>query len=39
MTDEKLIKVYYQPDHVWTGSKAVIELHKIMPIPEKDVES
>ena len=25
MTNEKLNKVYYQPDHIWTGNKAIKE--------------
>ena len=29
MIDEKLSKVYYQPGHLWIGSKAITELHKI----------
>ena len=30
MTDEeKLYQTYYQPDHLWTGGKAIKELHKI----------
>ena len=31
MTDEeKLYGAYYQPDRLWTGGKAIKELHKIM---------
>ena len=30
MTDEeKLYQAYYQPDRLWTGGKAIKELHKI----------
>ena len=36
MTDEKIDKVYYQPDHLWTGVKAVRELYKITSVPKKD---
>ena len=31
MTDEeKLYRAYYQSDRLWTGGKAIKELHKIM---------
>ena len=40
MTDEeKLYGAYYQPDGLWTGGKAIKELHKIMPISKKDIKS
>ena len=26
--EEKLYQVYYQLDHLWTGGKAIKELHK-----------
>ena len=30
MTDEeKLYQAYYQPDRLWTGGKAIKELHKL----------
>ena len=33
MTDEKkLYQAYYQPDLLWTGGKAIKELHKITPM-------
>ena len=38
MTDKKLNEAYYQPDHLWTGSKAKGELHKITPMPKKDAK-
>ena len=38
MTDQRLNEVYYQPDHLWIGSKAIRELHKNMSIPKKDVK-
>ena len=40
MTDEeKLYQAYYQPDHLWTGGKAIKELHKIMSMSKKDIKS
>ena len=40
MTDEeKLYQAYYQPDRLWTGGKAIKELHKIMSMSEKDIKS
>ena len=40
MTDEeKLYGVYYEPDRLWTGSKAIKELHKITSISKKDIKS
>ena len=38
MTDKKLKQVLCKPHHLWTGRKAIKKLHKIMPIPEKDVK-
>ena len=36
MTDEeKLYGAYYQPDGLWTGGKAIKELHKIMSISKR----
>ena len=38
MTDEeKLYQAYYQPDLLWTGGKAIKELHKITPMERKDI--
>ena len=40
MTDEmKLYGTYYQPDRLWTGGKAIKELHKITSMSRKDIES
>ena len=40
MTDEeKLYQVYYQPDRLWTGGKAIKELHKITSMSRKEVRS
>ena len=36
MTDEvKLYQAYYQLDRLWTGNKAITELHKVMSISKK----
>ena len=40
MTDEeKLYHAYYDPDRLWTGGKAIKELHKITSISKKDIKS
>ena len=40
MTDEeKLYQAYYHPDRLWTGSKAIKELHKITSMSKKDSKS
>ena len=40
MTDEeKPYQVYYQPDHLWTGRKAIKELHKSTSMSKKDIRS
>ena len=36
---KKLYGVYYQPDRLWTGGKAIKELHKITSMSRKDVKS
>ena len=36
---EKLYQAYYQVNRFWTGGKATKELHEIMSIPRKDIES
>ena len=36
---EKLYQAYYQPDCLWTGGKAIKELHKITSMPRKDIRS
>ena len=36
MTDqEKLYQGYYEPDRLWTGGKAIKELHKLRLCQEK----
>ena len=37
--EEKLYQAQYQPDRLWTGGKAIKELHKIMSMSRKDIES
>ena len=37
--EEKLYQAYYQPDCLWTGGKAIKELHKIMSMLRKDIRS
>ena len=32
---EKLYQAYYEPDRLWTGVKAIKELHKITSRPKK----
>ena len=40
MTDEeKPYQVYYQPDRLWTGRKAIKELHKNTSMSKKDIRS
>ena len=39
MLYEKLKEVYYQPDQLWTCSKAVRKLYEITFIPENDAKS
>ena len=40
MTDEeKLYQAYYEPDLLWTGGKAIKELHKITSMSKKDIKS
>ena len=40
MTDkEKLYQAYYQPNCIWTGGKAIRELHKITFMSRKDIRS
>ena len=39
MTDEeKLYPAYYQSDHLWTGNKAIKELHKITSMSKNDIK-
>ena len=37
--EEKLYQAYYEPDRLWTGGKAIKELHKITPMTKKDIKS
>ena len=37
--EEKLSQAYYQPDRLWTGNKAIKELHKITSMSKKDIKS
>ena len=37
--EEKLYQAYYQPDRLWTGGKAIKELHKITSMSRKDIKS
>ena len=40
MTDEeKLYQAYYQPECLWSGDKAIKELHKITSMSRKDIRS
>ena len=40
MTDEdELCQAYCEPDCLWTGGKAIKELHKITSMPRKDIRS
>ena len=39
LANEKPKEIYDQPGHLWTGNKAIKELHKIMSISEKDAKS
>ena len=40
MTDEeKLHQAYYEPDRLWTGGKAIKELHKDTSMSKKDIKS
>ena len=40
MTDEeKLYQVYYQPDRLWTGGKAIKELHEITSMWKEGIRS
>ena len=39
MEDKKQKEACYQPDHLWTHSKEIKELHKITSMPKKDVWS
>ena len=36
---EKLYRAYHEPDRLWTGDKAVKELHKITSMMRKVIKS
>ena len=36
MTGKQLNKAYHQPDHFWTGGKAIRERHKIASMSKID---
>ena len=39
MTDEeKLYQAYYQPDRLWTGNKAIKELHNLTSMSKKYIQ-
>ena len=35
----KLYQAYYESDHLWTGGKAIKELHKITSMSKKYIKS
>ena len=37
--EENLYQAYYQPDRLWTGGRAIKELHKIASMQKKDIKS
>ena len=37
--EEKLYQPYYEPDYLWTGGKAIKELHKITSNSKKYIKS
>ena len=37
--EEKLYQAYYEPDRLWTGGKAIKELHKITSMMKKSIKS
>ena len=39
MTDKKINDVHDQPDHLWTDSKVIRELHETVSILQKDIKS
>ena len=36
--EEKLYQVYYQPDHLWTGNKAIKKPHKVKSMSKDDIK-
>ena len=39
MTDDQLAKIYYQPENLWKGRKAMTELQKATKLPAKKVKA
>ena len=37
--EDKLYQIYYEPDSLWTGGKAIKEPHKITFMSKKDIKS
>ena len=37
--NEKFAIVYYKPEHLWTGNKAIRKIHKETGLSKKDVKS
>ena len=37
--EEKLYRVFYEPDRRWTGGKAIKEVYKITSMSKKDIKS
>ena len=37
--EEKLYKAYLEHDRLWTGGKAIKELHKLTSMSKKDIKS
>ena len=37
--EEKLYQAHYGPNRLWTGRKAIKELHKITSVSKKDIKS
>ena len=39
IAEEKRCQAYYEPDRLWTGGKAIKELHEITSMSKKDIKS
>ena len=37
--NEKFAEVYYKPEHLWTGNKAIRKLHKETGLSKKDTKA
>ena len=37
--DERFAEVYYKPEHLWTGNKAIRKLHKETGLSKRDAKS